>query len=143
MATNVVLAGRMEGGEVMLSAGAKSAYIIKGPQTKYINKLEVEEVTEVNRSANNGVLTRGSAITSISEAEIMLEIRWKDGATSLVKVDKTVHQAIIVGMYNNITEEQQTQIAKKDTSTRQTNTTIGWILFIACSLFYLFTQISK
>lgn len=130
MATNVVLAGDMEGGEVALSVGGKSAYVIKGEMTRYINKNEVSEIVEVNRSVNNGVLTRGSAITSISEGVIMLEIHWKKGTTSLVKVDNMVHQAMIVGMYNHMTESQQTAVEKKDTSNRQISAAIGWIIFI-------------
>lgn len=130
MATNVVLAGDMEGGEVALSVGGKSAYVINGQRTRYINKNEVTEIVEVNRSVNNGVLTRGSAITSISKDVIMLEIHWKTGTTSLVKVDNMVHQAMIVGMYNNITESQQTAVERKDSSSRQISTIIGLVIFV-------------
>lgn len=48
----------------------------------------------------------------------MVEIHWKDGTSSLVKVDSTVHQAMIVGMYNDVTQTQQAQTAQKDTKTR-------------------------
>ena len=91
MATNVVLAGSMEGGEVMLSVGGKSAYVICGQRTRYINKLEVKELAELNRSTNNGIITYGSSVAPISKSEIMVEIHWKDGTSSLVKVDNTVH----------------------------------------------------
>ena len=43
----------------------------------------------------------------------MVEIHWKDGTSSLVKVDSTVHQAMIVGMYNDVTQTQQAQTAQK------------------------------
>ncbi len=130
MATNVVLAGSMEGGEVMLSVGGKSAYVICGQRTRYINKLEVKELVEVNRSTNNGIITRGSSVAPISKSEIMVEIHWKDGTTSLVKVDNMVHQAMIVGMYNDVTQTHQAQIEKKDTSSRQVSTIIGLIIFV-------------
>ena len=130
MATNVVLAGSMEGGEVMLSVGGKSAYVICGQRTRYINKLEVKELVEVNRSTNNGIITRGSSVAPISKSEIMVEIHWKDGTTSLVKVDNMVHQAMIVGMYNDVTQIHQAQIEKKDTSSRQVSTIIGLIIFV-------------
>ena len=130
MATNVVLAGSMEGGEVMLSVGGKSAYVICGQRTRYINKLEVKELVEVNRSTNNGIIMRGSSVAPISKSEIMVEILWKDGTTSLVKVDNMVHQAMIVGMYNDVTQTHQAQIEKKDTSSRQVSTIIGLIIFV-------------
>ena len=130
MATNVVLAGSMEGGEVMLSVGGKSAHVICGQRTRYINKLEVKELVEVNRSTNNGIITRGSSVAPISKSEIMVEIHWKDGTTSLVKVDNMVHQAMIVGMYNDVTQTHQAQIEKKDTSSRQVSTIIGLIIFV-------------
>lgn len=130
MATNVVLAGSMEGGEVMLSVGGKSAYVICGQRTRYINKLEVKELVEVNRSTNNGIITRGSSVAPISKSEIMVEIHWKDGTTSLVKVDNMVHQAMIVGMYNDVTQTHQAQIEKKDTSSRQVSTIVGLIIFV-------------
>ena len=130
MATNVVLAGSMEGGEVMLSVGGKSAYVICGQRTRYINKLEVKELAELNRSTNNGIITYGSSVAPISKSEIMVEIHWKDGTTSLVKVDNMVHQAMIVGMYNDVTQTHQAQIEKKDTSSRQVSTIIGLIIFV-------------
>ena len=120
----------MEGGEVMLSVGGKSAYVICGQRTRYINKLEVKELVEVNRSTNNGIITRGSSVAPISKSEIMVEIHWKDGTTSLVKVDNMVHQAMIVGMYNDVTQTHQAQIEKKDTSSRQVSTIIGLIIFV-------------
>ena len=60
----------------------------------------------------------------------MVEIHWKDGTTSLVKVDNMVHQAMIVGMYNDVTQTHQAQIEKKDTSSRQVSTIIGLIIFV-------------
>lgn len=114
----------------MLSVGGKSAYVICGQRTRYINKLEVKELVEVNRSTNNGIITRGSSVAPISKSEIMVEIHWKDGTTSLVKVDNMVHQAMIVGMYNDVTQTHQAQIEKKDTSSRQVSTIIGLIIFV-------------
>ena len=143
MATNVVLAGSMEGGEVMLSVGGKSAYVICGQRTKYINRLEVKELAEVNRSTNNGIITRGSSVAPISKSEIMVEIHWKDGTSSLVKVDSAVHQAMIVGMYNDVTQTQQAQTAQKDTKTRDASTAFGYILFFVCTAIYLFAEFAK
>ena len=143
MATNVVLAGSMEGGEVMLSVGGKSAYVICGQRTRYINKLEVKELAVLNRSTNNGIITYGSSVAPISKSEIMVEIHWKDGTSSLVKVDNTVHQAMIVGMYNDVTQTQQAQTAQKDTKTRNANATFGYILFFVCTAIYLFAEFAK
>ena len=41
-----------------------------------------------------------------------------------------VHQAMIVGMYNDVTQTHQAQIEKKDTSSRQVSTIIGLIIFV-------------
>ena len=73
----------------------------------------------------------------------MVEIHWKDGTSSLVKVDSTVHQAMIVGMYNDVTQTQQAQTAQKDTKTRNANTTFGYILFFVCTAIYLFAEFTK
>lgn len=152
MTENVVLAGEYEGASVRLSSNGKCAYIFSScicpggrteETTKYINKLNVEKVTEVSRLENKGILTRGTAMTSISESQIMLEIHWKDGKTSLVNVDNKVHKAMIVGMYNDVTQTQQAQITKEDTSTRKTNSMISTILVIVCSAIYLFAWFTK
>ena len=73
----------------------------------------------------------------------MVEIHWKDGTSSLVKVDNTVHQAMIVGMYNDVTQTQQAQTAQKDTKTRNANATFGYILFFVCTAIYLFAEFTK
>ena len=146
MATNVVLAGDLEGGEIKLSSGGKCAYVIKGTKTKYINKLDAEKVTEVNRSTVNNVgdamigealLGNSGILLGANQKEILLEIYWKDGKTSLVKVDNTVHQAMIVGMYKEVTQTQQLLIEQKDTSTRETSSIIGIIIFVIAVIVYV------
>ena len=73
----------------------------------------------------------------------MVEIHWKDGTSSLVKVDSAVHQAMIVGMYNDVTQTQQAQTAQKDTKTRDASTAFGYILFFVCTAIYLFAEFTK
>lgn len=85
----------------------------------------------------------GSSVAPISKSEIMVEIHWKDGTSSLVKVDSAVHQAMIVGMYNDVTQTQQAQTAQKDTKTRDASTAFGYILFFACTAIYLFAEFAK
>lgn len=139
MATNTVLAGYLDGGEVKLSSGGKSAYVIKGGQTKYINKLNVEKIRDVNRSTTNNIgdamigetlFGHSGILLGVNQKEILLEIYWKDGSSSLIKVDNTVHQAIIVGMFNDVTESQQSLLEQKDASTRTMYSIIGLIIFV-------------
>lgn len=150
MATNIVLAGSFEGGEIKLSSNGKCAYVIKGTQTKYINKLNVEKITEVNRSTTNNIgdamvgetlFGHSGVLLGANQKEILLEIRWKDGNSSLIKIDNTVHQAIIVGMYNDVSQTQEILLEQKDTSTRQLYSVIGFIILIIGIFTYVIPSI--
>lgn len=51
-----VLAGEYTGAEIKVSANGQSAYVLaSGEQAHYINKLNVESVSEVNRTSSNDV----------------------------------------------------------------------------------------
>lgn len=147
MATSKVLAGAYMGAEIKSSLNGQSAYVLcTDGSSHYINKLNVENVTEVNRTSSNDV---GSALVGqalignagllfgANQKEIMLEIHWKDGTNSLISVDNTVHQAIIIGMYNDVTAEQETKVSNQDASARKTGTIITIIIIAVCTLIYL------
>ena len=142
-----VLAGEYTGAEIKVSANGQSAYVLaSGEQAHYINKLNVESVSEVNRTSSNDVASAfvGQALIGntglllgSNQKEIMLEIHWKDGTKSLVTVGNNAHQAIIIGMYNDTTQAQQDKIATQDASARKTGTIITIVIVIICTLIYL------
>lgn len=142
-----VLAGEYAGSEIKISANGQSAYVLApGGQAHYVNKLNVENVTEVNRTSSNDVASAfvgqaliGNAglLLGSNQKEIMLEIHWKDGTKSLITVRNNVHQAIIIGMYNDTTQAQQDKIASQDASSRETGTIVTIVLVIICTLIYL------
>ena len=142
-----VLAGEYTGAEIKVSANGQSAYVLaSGEQAHYINKLNVESVSEVNRTSSNDVASAfvgqaliGNAglLLGSNQKEIMLEIHWKDGTKSLVTVGNNAHQAIIIGMYNDTTQAQQDKIATQDASARKTGTIITNVIVIICTLIYL------
>ena len=142
-----VLAGEYTGAEIKVSANGQSAYVLaSGEQAHYINKLNVESVSEVNRTSSNDVASAfvgqaliGNAglLLGSNQKEIMLEIHWKDGTKSLVTVGNNDHQAIIIGMYNDTTQAQQDKIATQDASARKTGTIITIVIVIICTLIYL------
>ena len=141
-----VLAGEYTGAEIKVSANGQSAYVLApGEQAHYINKLNVESVSEVNRTSSNDVASAfvgqaliGNAglLLGSNQKEIMLEIHWKDGTKSLVTVGNNAHQAIIIGMYNDTTQAQQDKIATQDASARKTGTIITIVIVIICTLIY-------
>lgn len=150
MATNIVLAGSFEGGEIKgeikLSSSRKCAYVIKGTQTKYINKLNVEKIIAANRSTTNNIgdtmvgetlFGHSGVLLGVNQKEIFLEINWKDGNSSLIKVDNAVHEAIIVGMYNDISQIQEILLERKDASTHRFYSIIGFIILIIGILTYI------
>ena len=142
-----VLAGEYTGAEIKVSANGQSAYVLApGGQAHYINKLNVESVTEVNRTSSNDVASAfvgqaliGNAglLLGSNQKEIMLEIHWKDGTKSLITVGNSAHQAIIIGMYNETTQAQQDKIAAQDASARKTGTIVTIVIVIICTLIYL------
>lgn len=142
-----VLAGEYTGAEIKVSANGQSAYVLApGGQAHYINKLNVESVSEVNRTSSNDVASAfvgqaliGNAglLLGSNQKEIMLEIHWKDGTKSLITVGNNAHQAIIIGMYNDTTQAQQDKIATQDASARKTGTIITIVIVIICTLIYL------
>jgi hypothetical protein len=142
-----VLAGEYTGAEIKVSANGQSAYVLApGEQAHYINKLNVESVSEVNRTSSNDVASAfvgqaliGNAglLLGSNQKEIMLEIHWKDGTKSLVTVGNNAHQAIIIGMYNDTTQAQQDKTATQDASARKTGTIITIAIVIICTLIYL------
>lgn len=142
---NTVIAGEYANGEIKISSNGQSAYIFLNGKSKYINKLNVESVKEVNKASavDGGGALVGYAIAGGAgmllggkQDEIILEIYWKDGKKSLIKATSTVHEAIIISMYNDVTPEQEYAISSKDESARKTGTIIATLIAIFCVILY-------
>lgn len=135
---NVVLSGLYAEKEIIKSTNKKFAIVRGGG---YINKLYVESVTPLNQSSVNNiadaslgqaVLGPAGALAGINQKQVIAEIVWKNGAgKSLIKVDSDIYEAIIVGMYEQITEEKQEEIEKADT----THQVIAGVLSVAIIFF--------
>ena len=82
---------------------------------KYITKHTVESVNILNSSqkvdgasAIKGAIiagTVGAIIGSNPTEEILIEITWKDGGTSIAEVNQYVYKAIVAGMYTTLSED--------------------------------------
>ena len=142
---NTVIAGEYANGEIKISSNGQSAYIFLNGKSKYINKLNVESVKEVNKASavDGGGALVGYAIAGGAgmllggtQEEIILEIYWKDGKKSLIKATSVVQEAIIVSMYNDVTPEQEYEISNKDESARKTGAIITTVIALFCVILY-------
>ena len=142
---NTVIAGEYANGEIKISSNGQSAYIFLNGKSKYINKLNVESVKEVNKASavDGGGALVGYAIAGGvgmllggTQEEIILEIYWEDGKKSLIKATSVVQEAIIVSMYNDVTPEQEYEISNKDESARKTGAIIATVIALFCVILY-------
>lgn len=122
---NTVIGGEYSGHEIKMSSTSNSAYIAGVDNGAYINKLYVASISDVNHDTTTNLVDAavgaaifgsGGAALGINQAQSILEIKWKNGRSSLVKVDADIHEAMIVGMYSDITERQQRTVEAMDSA---------------------------
>ena len=144
---NTVLAGKYEKSKIMISPTNQVAYIER--PNMYITKNNVESVSPVNESTASTVSVGGAALGTLAfgtggaalgkstNSQYLLEIKWKTGDTSLIKVDRKVNEAITVGMYKTISQEQEQKIKSDDESNRTIATIIAAVIVLGYVLYYM------
>lgn len=145
---NVVLSGLYTGKEIIKSTNKKFAFVSGGG---YINKLYVESVTPLNQSSVNNIADASlgqavfgpaGAIAGMNQKQIIAEIVWKNGAgKSLIKVDSDIYEAIVVGMYEQVTEKEQEAMAKSDERHQMVSGVLAVAIIIFGTLIYCFPEL--
>ncbi|SEI81751.1 hypothetical protein SAMN02910453_1396 [Lachnospiraceae bacterium A10] len=144
---NTVLAGRYEKSRIVVSLTSGVARI--AGKDMLITKNNVESVSPVNESTASTVSVGGAALGTLAfgtggaalgkktGSQYLLEIKWKTGETSLIKVDHKVYEAITVGMYKTITESEEQKIKSDDKSNAETSFWIAVAIGVVYAFFYM------
>lgn len=144
---NTIISGLYEGATIKKSSTGKAAYIIANGGYQYINQQNVANITTVNKESVNNVMDAslgsavfgtGGAVIGMNQKQILLEIHWKNGGKSLAKVDADINEAIVVGMYENLSSSQQEKMQKGDETANTISTIFGLCVFVFCVIIYCF-----
>ena len=151
--TNKVLAGWYSGFKIGYSANKEWAYIIR-PNGEYVffnklNVLKIEDVSSIHTDAstlNTAIATEviglgaGMAMSQGKGSKIR-KVTWKNGETSLIEIDANAEKAIIVGMYQDITEEREKSVSAAEKQANNFAQSVYWVLLSGYILFYIFAYI--
>lgn len=151
---NTVIAGKYQGATVAVSYSPKCAYIKIGAQftgDEYImisknTVSNIEDVTTTHYTPSatgtaiaTGLLGVGAGIAAAKGTDhIIKQITWKDGSTSLVKLIPETNEALIVGMYNDISTSQESQVLYKQRESDKTFQIILSVIILGLFVLYLF-----
>lgn len=146
---NIVISGKYSGRQIAKSPSRNCAYI-QG-ENIYINKLHVKSVNDINKSSVNSysdaalgtvLFGTGGAALGANQKQMLLELEWNDGGTSLIKVSPEMHEAIIVGMYETISQEAEASLKEIDSKANTFANVMAFIIVGSCTLLYLIAGIA-
>ena len=146
---NTIISGKYAGNTIAKSPSKNCAYI-QGANV-YINKLHVKSVNDINRSSVNSygdaaigtvLFGTGGAALGTNKNQILLEIEWVEGDKSLIKVSPEIQEAIIVGMYEDVSPASELFLKEADQKAYRSATTIALLLMGGCTLLYLIAGFS-
>lgn len=144
---NTIISELYQGAKIKKSSTGKAAYVVALGNYQYINRQNVSNVVTLNKESINNVMDAslgsavfgaGGAVLGMNQKQILLEIQWANGGKSLAKVDADMNEAIVVGMYENLSAQQQ-QVMRQGDQTANTISTIFWLcVFVFCIIIYCF-----
>ncbi len=140
--TNYVMSGKYDGMNIVASNNSKFARISGGIflTKKFIQEIKVVDAfTNTESKALTGYMlygTGGSALQKVSNEKI-LEIHWKDGDTSLIKVNKDIDERLMIGMREDISEDEYKVINDKDLKDDNFATLMTFILIGVCIVWFI------
>ena len=149
---NVIVSGRYTGCTIVKSPTKNCAYVNGANGANlYINKLHVKEVNDINKSSVNSygdaavgtlLFGAGGAALGTNKNQMLLEIEWVEGDKSLIKVSPEIQEAIIVGMYEEVSSASELFLKEADQKAHTSATTISLLLVGGCTLLYLIAGFS-
>ena len=152
---NEIISGKYSKCKLEIDKERNVAYL--SPNYIYIAKNNVSGIDIINSSNTTlgnpltgaiiGGVT-GAVIASSTVYEVMLEIKWRDGQSSIAKVDKETFEAITVGFHKVYSEEQFERLTKqrkeqekRDKESLQESSSMMWLIGLGWILLLLFTRI--
>lgn len=153
---NKVLAGWYEDCCIRCSLNKQWAYIERSSDEyvffNKLNVLKIEDVSSIHTDAsalNTTIATEAFGLgagmaMSHGKGSKIKKVTWKHGGTSLIEIDADVEKAIIVGMYQDITEEEEKSInvdEKKRNDFDERANGLYWLLVFGYILFYIFASL--
>lgn len=142
--TNTVIAGRYKGSRIKCSAKEGWAYIMpQNGEYLFFNKLhvlKVEDISSIHTDASAIDTTLATEIVGLGAGMAMSQgkgskikkVTWKSGETSLIDINGSIEKAIIVGMYQDISWENENSAKTSEKRTRdiQRIGCLAWLLVI-------------
>ena len=139
---NEILSGKYSGSKLVKDKERNVAFLT--PSYTYIVKNTAERIEIINGTNTTagdplyGAIiggATGAIVASSTVYEALIEICWKDGQTSIAKVDKEMLEALMIGVRKVYSEEQlerltQSRIEKEKKDKEGNFNTTVWMLLI-------------
>lgn len=148
---NTVVAGKYGGHKV--AKFGQYACIKFGEERRFITKARALQVKVAGTGTQNvgmagiavgtalgGVAGTANALQGVSVQ--LLEITWKDGTVSLVRVTKDIAEAITIGMYSDWSPETENRMAEGQKKEEARNNGCLWLIVAAWAVFLIYCSLA-
>jgi hypothetical protein len=144
-----VLAGKYDGCKIATSVTTKDTYIIttSGAYVYFsqntVSKIEDISTTHYEASAGDVAVAAeflgAGAGMSVAQGTTynIKKVYWKDGSTSLIRVNGEATEGIIIGMYNQKTEQEELYQGQKERNKDETFKNILGIIILVFFFLYM------
>lgn len=129
---NEIISGKYSGRKILIDSERKVAFLSEN--YIYLAKNNLRNVNIINSSNTSignpiaGAIVAGAAgaiIASATSYEILLELNWRDGQTSVAKVNKDTFEAITVGARKLYSDEQFERLTQRQKEKANANASSG------------------
>lgn len=143
---NIVLSGSFEGCKIEGSSNSKYArikntsyYFVKDKVTSISMVNQMRKTSLTSAAVGTAVFGTGGAALGNNKQEIILEVNWKHGGKSLIKVNPSMYEKIVSGMFKDVINENLDELKAKDNKSNENDQILIGILIIIC-IFSLLMQ---
>jgi len=144
--TSRVMSGKYKDCYIHKATTDNLAYINQNGNRIYFTQQTVESMQHLSAAnttssidAVKGAVIAGAAgaiAASAPQMSNLVKVVWKDGQSSIIKIDDSVHEAIIIGMNTDVTIEHTETVSTNDQIKKTNENTTNFLMWIFIALFW-------